>query len=62
MKSLLQLIGVNEFERAATRAVRRAARDTLASGGSYLGLIDGKLFKVSPGTKRSKRPKVSRLR
>jgi hypothetical protein len=54
MKSLLELIGVEEFEQAATRAVRRAARETLASGGSYVGLLNGKLVRVSRGLKGSK--------
>ena len=47
MKSLLELIGVAEFERAATRAVRRAANETLAAGGTYLGLTNGRIVKVS---------------
>ena len=59
MKSLLQLIGVRAFEAAAARGARRAARETLRLGGSYLGLLDGKLVKVSAGAKGSKRPKIT---
>lgn len=47
MKSLLELIGVENFEKAASRAVRRAANETLAAGGTYLGLLNGKLVEVS---------------
>lgn len=46
MKSLLSIIGVLAFEEAAARATRRAAKATLAVGGSYLGMIDGELVRV----------------
>jgi len=62
MKSLLDVIGVEEFERAMRRAVRRAARETLAAGGSYLGIVDGKLVRVGPRTKSSKRLKITTVR
>lgn len=58
MKSLLSIIGVKEFEAAAAKATRRAAKATLAVSGSYLGMIDGHLVTVKPKARRRSGPGI----
>lgn len=59
MKSLLSIIGVKEFEKAAAKATRRAAKATLAVGGSYLGMVGSEIVRVEGQSSKTSKGSLS---